>query len=362
MLQQQDGLPYQWESLGLTVKEDGNRVLVTYPKKPSDDLNWNDKVRKFKGLIYQIEPFELICPMFPKPDRYEDVKARVESQFEDYTVQELVDGSLMKLYHWDGAWRLSTNRCISAINARWNNYRSFEEYFYEAFDRAHLETLNKEYVYGFVLCHPENRIVTIYASPSVYHVYTARKSDGTEIDVNLDIKDTNVQKPRTRDIKSFEQFEMSMKCLPWSDRGFMLVRKTDKGVERVVCEGAEYRQVQKIRGNQQNMIYRYLDLKKNHPEEWEQFNQYYPEYASVEIQLNQLATLIHWLYMSYYVNKTTQFIHPKYWELTSELHTLYLRTKQPTTIETVKKHLLSFPTNKLCTLLKGYFQNTHTPQ
>jgi hypothetical protein len=351
----------KWESLGLTVKEDGNRALVTYPNKSTEDFDFSrSEVRQFKGAIYQIEPFEMICPMFQKPDRYEDSKERVENQYADYTVEELLDGSLMKLYYWDGDWRLSTNRCISAINARWNNYRSFEEYFYEAFDRTHLESLNKDLVYGFVLCHPENRIVTIYASPTVYHVYTAKKSDGTEVDVELDIKE--VQKPRTRDIKTFEQFEMTLERLPWNDRGFMLIRKTENGVERVVCEGTQYLEVKTIRGDQQNMVYRYLDLQKNNPEGWKEFVHYYPEYASVEIQLNQLSTLIHWLYMSYYVNKTTRFIHPKYWELTNELHTLYLRTKQPTTFETVRKHLLSFPTNKLCALLKGSFHSAQQTQ
>ena len=72
--------------------------------------------------------------------------------------------------------------------------KSFAELFEECKNSngvlGNYDTLNKNYCYGFVICHVENRIVKKYEENKLYHVLT-RNLDNLEI-INIDI---NVQKP-----------------------------------------------------------------------------------------------------------------------------------------------------------------------
>ena len=100
------------------------------------------------------------------------------------------------------------------------------------------------------------------------------------------------------------------------------------------------------------MVYRYLQLKRESESQFEQFNLYYPEYKWVDSQLETLAREAHSSYIEFFVNHIKSRINRDLWELMSELHTLYLRTKEPTSLEKVRQHLKSYPLDKLSRLLK----------
>ena len=79
-------------------------------------------------------------------------------------VFEKYDGSLIKLFHWDGMWLVSTSGSVGGAGSVGSSGKTFEELFWETFDynnyrKSDLDTDN---VYIFELCAPENRIVVKY--------------------------------------------------------------------------------------------------------------------------------------------------------------------------------------------------------
>jgi hypothetical protein len=80
---------------------------------------------------------------------------------------------------------------------------------------------------------------------------------------------------------------------------------------------------------------------------------YFPEFKWIESQMETLAREAHRSYLEFFVNHNKQqFTHRDLWELLSELHTLFLRTREPTSLMKVRQHLKSYPLDKLARLLK----------
>ncbi len=57
-------------------------------------------------------------------------------------------------------------------------------------------------------------------------------------------------------------------------------------------------------------------------------------------------------YIEFFVKRQKSRINRDLWELMSELHTLYLRTQEPTSLVKVRQHLKSYPLDKLTRLMK----------
>lgn len=82
---------------------------------------------------------------------------------------EKYDGSLIKLFHWNGMWIVSTSGSVGGAGEVGSSGKSFEELFWETFDycdyyRMDLDTDN---CYVFELCCPENRVVVDYERPQL---------------------------------------------------------------------------------------------------------------------------------------------------------------------------------------------------
>jgi hypothetical protein len=338
------------------IKEHDNLALLTYPNVSQradshlPDMN-NSLVRSCRGVIVQQAPLTVLSYTFSKPYSSSSFK---NNDLSDFTIEELVDGSFIKLFYYDGTWNVSTHRCINSKMAMFNSYKSFYDMWMEAKDKSGLnyDDLNTNYIYSFVLCHPENRIVSNYTTPYIVHIGTFDMKDNNEVDVTI----PNIQKPKQFQFSSYDEIVTQLKQLGLDTRGYMIKSKklnSNGEYDRFVFESDVYKKVKVVRGDNRSMIYRYIYLSRTDPVMFEDFKTYFPEFLWIDEHFEQLAQLIHWLYLSFYVNKTTRFINPKYWQLTNELHTLYLRTLQPTTIHTVRNHLNCYPIEELCLLLNG---------
>ena len=336
-------------------------ALLTYPNvSHRNDKNCPDMddplIRSCRGVIVQEEPLKVLAYTFSKPrdGRTSLAKGDVNLDITQFNVEELIDGSFIKLFYHNSMWNVSTHRCINSKKAIFNNYKSFYDMWMEAKTNSGLnyDDLSTSNTYSFVLCHPENRIVANYQTSYIIHVGTFDMTQNKEIDVTI----SNVQKPTSFIFSTYNELITDLNKCGHQTRGFMVKSKeiNENGeYDRYIFESDEYKKVKSVRGDNRSMIYRYIYLSRTDPVTFQEFKTYFPEFSWIDTHFEQLSQLIHWLYMSFYVNKTTKFINPKYWELTNELHTLYLRTNQPTTIHTVRNHLNSYPINDLCLLLNG---------
>ena len=376
---------------GLIFKEWDDRILLTYPSQSADNTStttssessvkpdFNDPFTKeCRGVILS-KPTEsqssmkIICysmdKLFDSSEfSLDELKRRFEAA--DGITEELYDGSLVKLYFYNGVWTVATNRCIEARKARWANYRTFFDLFEnaakpESTGECQRETnptgecqrprncldytkLNPRCTYSFVLCHPENRIVVNYTEPKLIHVSTRNLDTFEETFENI-----GVEQPLQLKM-DWDTFMERMSTNPYYMPGYVLKsRELNSPATRIVFESANYQLVKALKGNARDLIYRYLQLKREDSDKFQQFEMYFPEFKWIESQMETLAREAHRSYLEFFVNHNKQqFTHRDLWELLSELHTLFLRTREPTSLMKVRQHLKSYPLDKLARLLK----------
>lgn len=84
-------------------------------------------------------------------------------------VYEKYDGSLIKLFEYNGEWLVSTSGTVSGSSSVGDSNKSFSDLFWEVFEMVGYskEALNPDICYIFELCHRANRIVVDYKEPQL---------------------------------------------------------------------------------------------------------------------------------------------------------------------------------------------------
>lgn len=344
---------------GLTLKEWNDRIIITYPNvnrlvSSSTKVNYNDPfVRQCKGIILQKSPseFKIVCYSMDKLLQSTDLKEdELKMLFDeaDWQVEELIDGSLVKVYWYNDQWNVATNRCVEAQKARYSNYRTFSDYFQDAATTTTTKPLdysklNKHCTYSFVLCHPENRIITNHQVPKLVHVATRNLDTFEEVE-----EDIGIEKPLVMKM-DWEMLQERLQTNPYYIPGYVLKTKDNR---RIVFRGVNYNYVRELKGNGQNITHRYLQLQRENETKFQEFVNYFPECKWIDGQMENLAREAHTTYIDFFVKHEKSRINRDLWELMSELHTLYLKTTEPTSLVKVRQHLKSYPLDKLARLLK----------
>lgn len=167
-----------WEELlskppyNLTIRHDDGRVLFKYNQYESDmSLRICQEAR---GIIFDEKTLEPICVPYFKFFNYGEELA-VNIDWKTATVQEKIDGSLIKLYYWHGKWHVATNGTIDAYKAYVGDTSleaiTFGDLFYSALTvQPHTlyQILNPDYCYMLELIHPFSKVVIDYNKKGVY--------------------------------------------------------------------------------------------------------------------------------------------------------------------------------------------------
>ena len=241
----------------INISEDDRYVLLKYSQIDSD---FNIPiVRECRGIIFRKSDMKCVCHPFDKFGNYGESYCP-EIEWSNATVQEKIDGSLIKLWYDDGYWRVSTNGTIDANNAHlsWVDPTTGAEMsFYDLLLRALRqsgvgsierfdEIANRDCCYMFELVSPYNRVVIQYESAKLYFLgYRDMVSD-------------KEYPPETSDINKFfdipKRFELhtlkdvvdSANQLPWDEEGYVVC---DNHFNRVKIKSPEYVRAHYVRNN-----------------------------------------------------------------------------------------------------------------
>ena len=180
-----------WEevlnSKGIKVKRKDNLAILSYNLNEAIEngikLDFADPiVKECRGIIVDtMDNFRVVCYPFSKFGNYTESYAD-DIDWSTAKVQEKLDGSLIKLYFYDGKWRWATNGMIDANDAMASNGETFYELIQKAVNINDLDynRLSTNCTYMFELVSPYNRVVVRYDYPMLYHIGTRNNVYGNE--------------------------------------------------------------------------------------------------------------------------------------------------------------------------------------
>ena len=248
-----------WEALltaepyFIKIKRDDGFVIFNYNQLSSDFTN--EIVREARGIIFKEGEWETpVCHAFDKFFNFGEPNC-VELDWSTVKVSEKIDGSICRIWSYDGIWHVSTNGMINAAEATVPDVRkdNFEDLFWEGvrknMEKANypggifgwLRDLNPDYTYIFEMVSPYTRVVIPHEHTDVYFL-GARNNDTnyqygcTEFDAYA----TNTlmfPRPRLYPIQTFTQVITAANTLPWDNEGYVCY---DKDFNRCKIKSPKY--------------------------------------------------------------------------------------------------------------------------
>ena len=267
----------------LNIQEQDGYILFKYNQVDSDF--GNPIVRECRGLILDAK-FKPVCVPFFKFGNYGESYCP-DIDWTSARVQEKIDGSLIKVWFYDGKWKVSTNGTIDAYKSEIGQpifslldipFKTFGELFDVASKNAGLDysKLDKNKTYMFELVSPYNKVVVPYKDTTIYHIGTRNNDTLEELE-----EDIGVQKPKHFNLHTLQECIETTKVMPYSEEGYVVV---DKNWNRVKIKSPQYVAVHHLKNNGDLNIASLVQLIRAN--EIGEFCTYFPEYKEIILKLD----------------------------------------------------------------------------
>lgn len=265
-----------WETIlkeppyNLSISRDNDFIIFKYFQGLSD---FSLKiVREARGIIFYEPTWECVCHPFDKFGNYGESYCP-EIDWNSALVQEKIDGSLIKVWKFNGEWHISTNGAIDAYKSSLldtDKYKTFGELFdsiiknYPNFYRD----LWDGFTYMFELVSPYNRVVVPYDKPDIYLLGARNMASDSEINPFM-LKAycqslQNIKIPKTYSMQTLEEVQNAANALGWDEEGFVV---KDIKYNRVKIKSPQWIEAHYVRGNNIITTEAIINIIKQHEEE-----------------------------------------------------------------------------------------------
>ena len=255
----------------LEIKWDGDFVILKYNMIESD-LNLTI-CKEARGSIFTNIHNEWVCVCRSLDkfgnwgESYADTKKIDWTK--PVTVQEKVDGSIIRVWCWKNDWHISTNGTIDAFKADCGD-SNYGLVFLSIFLNSSIEMVNHLctqdflnevfrqfnplYTYWFEMVHPQyNQIVVHYDKPAIY--YLGRRNiitmeESVYFEVFSDLK--NICTPKVFKYSNLDDVLEACHNMGEDEEGYVVCayeQMEDGSFLRIKCKGDEYLKRHKLRGN-----------------------------------------------------------------------------------------------------------------
>ena len=234
----------------LKVSRDDGYILFKYNQVFSDFSI--PLVREARGIIFRESDWECVCHPFDKFGNYGESYCP-EINWETASIQEKVDGSLIKFWN-DNGWHISTNGTIDAFKANLNNvkYQNFGQLvidaIHKAFEDEHefFNMLDPKCTYMFELVSPYNRVVIPYEEVQLYFLGMRERDTGMEWNPEEMDEALYFKIPKRYPLHSLEDVQKAANSLPWDQEGYVVC---DEDFNRVKIKSPSYVMAHYVRNN-----------------------------------------------------------------------------------------------------------------
>lgn len=292
---------------------------------------------QFSGIILEKDTNKIVCANQNKVidmQNIEELKSTVNSAKGLIRYEYCEDGTIIRLYNYNDNWYTATTKCINANESYWSSEKSFNDLFWEVFDKSLLSTLDKSYTYIFVLLHSENRIVIKHTKNML--VYVSRINNDTlyEDYVNIFKGVYGIKRPNiivNMDIDNINNYLHPFK------RG-VLVKTYDAYNKKWTIYKHDFENyifIKDVRGNVPQIRYRYLELLSN-PEYVKYLEYYYNEnyvmFSLIKSSIKELISNVYKLYVESHIKHSVKIEEDNLFYITlKQLHAQYKKNNKAIT-------------------------------
>jgi hypothetical protein len=285
------------------IPKKSNVPYVIYNLNPNFDSEINDdsKNNYYRSAI--VGEGKLLC-MAPSKSISNDKFQSVVGEKASIKTEEIIEGTMINLF-WDErvGWEIATKKSIGGNTFYFRNHydtivaeqKTFRQMFLDVFgqhflgDLPLLNVLDKSCCYTFVLQHPLNHIVLNIDKPSVYLVHSY-KLDG----MNYQYSDEQNPEFLNYGVKfplRIDNHNMDPSCPGY------VITDLNSGL-RTVVKNPYYEELKTLRGNNPNLFFHYLMLRKTN--DVQRFLQNFPQYSDLfQMFQNNFVAFVASVYQMY---------------------------------------------------------------
>jgi RNA ligase len=196
-------------------------------------------VRECRGIILdEADDWRVINRTFDKFGNAGESYA-AEIDWSTARVQEKADGSIIQLFHYNGAWHVATSgspdasgtveRAGDHVSEKGASGNTFADYFWETFFDVEGGILPKrgdceDFCFAFELMGPLNRIVVVHEQPSLRLLGVRNRVTGREYSVDMVAHEVNIAPVRSFPLTSLDEIRASFDHIsPVSQEGYVVV-------------------------------------------------------------------------------------------------------------------------------------------
>lgn len=341
----------------LTSMNNNAYKVIRYDEKYVCDNDEN--LGKYRSVILSEPEGRILCYSPPKsitPELFNERNPDINSP--DILINEVIEGTMVSLF-WDdriNQWELATKGAVGAnywfYRTKYQGFdqsleqKTFRRMFLDALRASETQDLNDlalvnelpkgnpddRICYNFILQHPDNPIVLTVENPVLYLVsvygikstFDAVDYVSPEIYYGWNVWDSFA------DLILFpkEDFDRTMNlsdtyCSPLSNPCLVgLMMTNTKTGDRTCIENEAYKVKKELRGNNPNLQYQFLCLKRS--DKVTDFVDHFPQYKKIFFrfhrQYEDFISQLHQAYMSYYIKKEGKQISKRFFPLIHKLH------------------------------------------
>ncbi len=302
---------------------------------------------KYRSVLFD-DNNKLLSYSLPKSKKYDEFIKNNNLNDEDLLITEIIEGTMINLFNNGDKWEISTK---SSVGGEYFYYRNgydkdygkekqltFKKMLYDCLrisdDNEFIritEDLSKDICYSFVMQHPDNHIVLNNVDMNLYLVAAYKINENkaeyilfNEL-INMDCIKTMMEFIKLpKIINKLENYkEMELKYTKENNELIVgLMYLNEKTGERCHIINDGYKKRKDIRGNNPNLQYQYLCLKKIG--KVKEFLEYFPQYKDLfykfYIEYKNFLTNIHQSYLTYYIQKNKERVSKKYFYHIYKIH------------------------------------------
>ena len=318
--------------------------ILKYVKEALNDENI-ESLGLFRSVVLHNNKLVSFAP--PKSLKVEGYEEKEENVFEEF-----VEGTMVNVFYNGEDWIITTRSNINGNNNFYRGSKSFRQMFLEAstyYETFTFDRMNKEYVYSFVLQHPENRMVLEVNDPKLYlvEIYKCNKNNSVEcVSFEEEGYMSNV-------VNTVEKYEISsleeaknMYANEESTIHFIQGVVVKEGLKRYKVRNPNYNNVRELRGNQSKIQYQYYLLRKQ--QRVSDYLRHYPEHNELFTQyrndVHKFTTELHNNYVSCFIlkEKVLKEYDGKYKQHMFKLHKDYKEELAGQGLKVDKRYVINY--------------------